>query len=551
MTTPERPLQWLDFKRKHILYACLAWISCAAFPLYGADFNWQGAGTGPQTGNLWDTSANWNVTGIPDGPLPGANDTVNVALAIASASDDAVVISDGAAGGNVKFSGGNNTDNRQVLVDGNATFGSLAIDFGVGVQQQDIFNLNGKKITITGGTALIPSLKTGAFNAARIPFSGTGEIEFTASNVYLSIGARNPYDLRFTTAGATIDFLNVAPHLEGSLGVRSDQTFANVTTIFLEGASIISLDSQRLDNLSGIFLESYRPGAGQDNTGHIAAGTYGGMVMNSDSTGLSYNSFTLAGDVSLDGKTNIDGINYTVLIDRRNRNQAIGELVTDGYDLATTGDGTGTFRVGSLAPDTATTVSRLDLTSGGGGHSTVSVQGDFVVGYNGYILAPDAADLIVEGDFESRSVKNTLFNGSGLVLRMEGNGDAGNPQFLELPGEDLGPQSPGAPPANNFFIGSLIIGTVDDPTYVSLTDNFEFSLNGDALYVGSLFVNDGSTLALQGFHLYVDGVLVLPGDTQYGGGWIVVPEPGMVGLLFAAGFMVFLIRFRKQEPLAP
>jgi hypothetical protein len=138
---------------------------------------------------------------------------------------------------------------------------------------------------------------------------------------------------------------------------------------------------------------------------------------------------------------------------------------------------------------------------------------------------------------------NAVTGLSNLRLIFE-NGDGNIPTF-EVAGKDLGATPDGF--LDNFGLGTMQLGGPEGVGRVALVDDFKNQRDPgrlEAQYVQSLIVNPGSELWLNGIHLYVNGVLVNPGDGGlYGGGDVFVPEPGAICLL-AAGALAILRRRR-------
>jgi len=98
---------------------------------------------------------------------------------------------------------------------------------------------------------------------------------------------------------------------------------------------------------------------------------------------------------------------------------------------------------------------------------------------------------------------------------------------MEAPGRDYGLDVAGF--TNNSVLGQLIVGG-DSPAMLRLIDqvNNDSLAPADAVYVHDLFVRSGSTLDLNGLHLYYDGNYVNEGSVI---GGQPLPEPGLIALL--------------------
>jgi hypothetical protein len=114
-------------------------------------------------------------------------------------------------------------------------------------------------------------------------------------------------------------------------------------------------------------------------------------------------------------------------------------------------------------------------------------------------------------------------------------------------GTDKGAFSEGF--TDNFTYGTISVGG-GAPGMLRLVDLFD-SLNrngpagaAEALYIHDLAVGNGSTLDLNGLHVYYDGTFVKQGTIL--GGWpIFVPEPATLSLLALGG--AAMMRRRKKN----
>src|SRR5208337_782814 len=112
-----------------------------------------------------------------------------------------------------------------------------------------------------------------------------------------------------------------------------------------------------------------------------------------------------------------------------------------------------------------------------------------------------------------------LFQCQGTV-NLDGTGTSAIPQFLEVMGQDLGNVSAGF--NDNFAYGTLGLGSNDYVRLVDLANN-SGSSSPEALYVNTLIVPSGSTLDLNGLHLYyrtgeINGTITAGSATPLAGG---------------------------------
>jgi hypothetical protein len=109
----------------------------------------------------------------------------------------------------------------------------------------------------------------------------------------------------------------------------------------------------------------------------------------------------------------------------------------------------------------------------------------------------------------------TIFNGSGT---------ASSPQLLEVMGADLGTSQLGF--IHNFDYGTI---TLANHTYVQLVNQYQNSSSTapEALYVNSLIVPAGTTLDLNGLHVYARATQI--GGAILHGTVIQIPNSGPIG----------------------
>ena len=137
-------------------------------------------------------------------------------------------------------------------------------------------------------------------------------------------------------------------------------------------------------------------------------------------------------------------------------------------------------------------------------NATLNIQqnlgaGDFTMANLGTLQVAVNRVVTLTGDFTFYQTDETKWNWSvPSSLQMSGAGT--QKQTLEIGGRDLGQVMAGF--SDNFQLPSLLLG--DSGTIVTLVDEID---NGnrsspEALYVGSLTVNTGTTLYLNGLNLY-------------------------------------------------
>jgi|GEM_PF-1638035 len=109
-----------------------------------------------------------------------------------------------------------------------------------------------------------------------------------------------------------------------------------------------------------------------------------------------------------------------------------------------------------------------------------------------------AATLALAGDFTFNHTSESSINAGGGTFHMNGAGT----QLLEVGGEDIG--VPDGAVSNNFEIGQLKVGRMDQATIVKLVDDFDNGNRG---------ATDVEALYLQGFPGSDNGLRILGGST--------------------------------------
>ncbi|MCY2931694.1 MAG: PEP-CTERM sorting domain-containing protein [Planctomycetota bacterium] len=207
----------------------------------------------------------------------------------------------------------------------------------------------------------------------------------------------------------------------------------------------------------------------------------------------------------------------------------------------------GVVRVSTLAADPAgvSTPSGPD-TLGLWAPVSLTISSSFYLGARSAFTAePGAAVHMAGASFDNHSTDPAALAGLGnLTMVFEG----GSSQFatLETGGRDLGAANAGM--TANFALAGLRVGgtNVAKVRLADATDNQPAWTGKDALYVGTLALGPGSTLDLNGLHLYYDSGTIDPNATVIlnGGSLTRIPEPATLALLALGGLAV--IRKRQK-----
>ncbi len=164
-----------------------------------------------------------------------------------------------------------------------------------------------------------------------------------------------------------------------------------------------------------------------------------------------------------------------------------GTLTNAGTFLMAPADN-GTMNVSPQLVDTGT----LNVQKG-----TLNLNGGLTVNGEGIVTGNPGATINIRGNLGGNTQNADQF--APGIVNFNGSGTASTPQTLEVMSQDLGNTATGF--ANNFVYYGL---SLSNGTSVQLVDNAHNSqgAGADALYVDNLSVPSGTTLDLNGLHLY-------------------------------------------------
>ncbi len=175
-------------------------------------------------------------------------------------------------------------------------------------------------------------------------------------------------------------------------------------------------------------------------------------------------------------------------------------------DVTITTDSTGTLTVPAdqtfYFPSSQTTIDTGTLYDQGtlnvSSKAILSIEAGLTINGQGALSSSSNSTLEVSGNLLGNTTNAAAFNPAGTVV-LDGSGTSGAPQLLEAMSQDLGNVAAGFD--DNFAYNTL---KLTNNTYVELVDDSANSPGGtpDAVYVNTLIVPAGTTLNLNGLHLY-------------------------------------------------
>ena len=140
------------------------------------------------------------------------------------------------------------------------------------------------------------------------------------------------------------------------------------------------------------------------------------------------------------------------------------------------------------------------------------------------LVSQAGATVQVGGNLLGNASNSDDYSPLGTLV-LDGSGTAANPQLLEVMAQDLGSGTAGFD--HNFAYGAIALANNTYVRLVDLSDNAP-GTNAEALYVNSLVVPSGTTLDLNGFHVYARAAQIA--GAVLGGVILPVPDGGSVAL---------------------
>ena len=347
---------------------------------------------------------------------------------------------------------------------------------------------SGAVLDFNAGTTNVSSGITGAgtvsFTGATVTVNGT---YLVAGTTYVSSG-----EVDFDSTAATALLTEVGGTLggTGTLTVWGQTTWTN-GTMSGTGATVADGGLAIGGTAAANYFE-YLSGRELDNYGAATFNAYAPYG----------NGFYVSGGAVLDneaGATLAFGSDTSIYANSGTPSD--GTFVNQGT-LSKTG-GTGTSAI--TLPVTDTGNGSVSVQTG-----SLSINGGLSLASLGYLTTATTATLILNGGLTGTTINTSLYQPLGL-LTIQGPGSASSPQLLEVMSQDLGTDPAGF--EGNFHYGTIALA---NNAYVQLVDqaqNSAGSTGPEALYVDSLEVPAGTTLDLNGLHVYtresqIDGTVI-------------------------------------------
>ncbi len=314
----------------------------------------------------------------------------------------------------------------------------------------------GGALTVSGGTITFSNsvMDTNPLNLTSLSISGSGMVNFS-SGVAIDTGTLKESGGTLTGTD-TITVSGLTTWTGGTMSGTGKTDVASTGTLALSGSGSDTLE-RTLEN--------------------DGAGTWTGSVK----VLMNGGTFTNDGTVTANSTQALQAVS----------NGGVSLFVNNG---TFTRQGSGTTTIGVPLNNTGT----VNVVSG-----TLSCTGSATtLNDPGTIESQTGTTLSFTGNLLGATRNANSFNSVGTVL-LNGSGTSASPQQFEVMSQDSGVVAAGF--TSNFAYGTLVIGSNNYVQLVDLSKNTN-SGNPEALYVNVLVVPLGSTLDLNGLHLYANVV---------------------------------------------
>ena len=478
----------------------------------------------------------------------------NNATANWSGQNNAIFMSSGAVWNNNSGSELNSQTSGQVIENGGGTIafnnaGLFQVTTG-NTSVQVPFNNSGSVSLLAGklslssggtdtGSFTVPSGSTLGFDGgttnlnAGASVSGAGTAEFGSGTTSFASGTTYNIGTGTTVDGGTVNFNSPVSNAGSALVISSGTlNFSggapiSTTTLNQSGGTLTGTDSV---TVTGLLTWT-----GGTMSGSGATDANGGMTLSGGGTEvLSGRTLNNNATANWSGQNNAIFMSSGAVWNNNSgselNSQTSGQVIENGGGTIAFNNA-GLFQVAAGAGTTTVQIPFNDTGSIQVNSGTLNLSSGSVNTNGSNILATQAATtLALTGNLLGTTTVQSNFSPFGTVL-LDGAGTASAPQQIEAMSSDLGPVAAGF--INNFAYGKLSLGANTNVKLVDTVPNSSGS-GPEAVYVDTLVVPLGTTLNLNGLHLYTRADLIkgtVTGGTVSlvsGGGPLAfnVPTPG-------------------------
>ena len=418
--------------------------------------------------------------------------------------------------GGLNSSSGTNAFNNSGIL--RKSTGTGTINVGVA------FNNLGGSIDVRAGTVSLTSFggssTGGTLNAAN---SATLLLQGTLTGNYFGsptgfVGMAGGGTLQVGAAGASLNLGGTGFTLSGGTLNGGSAGLTNMGILNITGASNLTL--QGVLNNSGVVTQTttlYVLFSG-GTLNNLAGGTFdlqSGNLINSSGTNAFNNSGTVrksTGTATVTVGVTFNNLGGSIDVRAGVLNLTAASASTDGaYNVAA--GATLLYNGGSIAGQSIFNAS-----------GTLTLNASVAINGTGLLSGLPTGTASITGNLLGNTMNADLYGPRGTV-QFNGNGTSSAPQLLEVMSADLGNAIAGL--THNFSYAGLSLA---NHTYVKLVDQADNATGAgpEALYVDALSVPSGTTLNLNGLHVYARSLLI--NGTIVGGTINLLPDSGPIVL---------------------
>jgi RHS repeat-associated protein len=376
-------------------------------------------------------------------------------------------------------------------------------------------------LTLAGGT-----INGGTVSDTLLADRGTNTLDdVTLSGLlhivssFLGAGTVQVIDSANTGAGLTLNGGSILMDPYTSLTFAGTQRLAGSGTVTAAYSSGIDLSgsNQTLTIAAGITIKSSGASLDVGSNSLVNQGTLSGDAGVGPGGGFTVNGTNWVNDGTIQA---INGGTVTLTGSWTN----LGTIEVDGGTLNANGIGSnsGTMRAsaGTLSVAAESFVSTGTLGARDTGRLTLVKSA--AINQSGILVGQPETTITVQGNLVGTTRNADQYATQGMVT-LAGSGTAAAPQLLETMSNDVGNVAAGF--QKNFAYGAVALA---NNTYVQLVDKAHNSAGTgpEAVYAGSLLVPAGTTLDLNGLHLYARAAQIT--GTVMNGSVSLVPGGGPV-----------------------